>query len=251
MEVKIGPEIIRSYKRLSYTTWHALAEFIDNSIQSYRNNEERLKDFYSRTGEKLTVQIEYGHSNGGYLTIRDNAMGMSNNELENALRIGRPSDDRSGLSEFGMGLKTAACWFGNHWTVKTKRLGDAEGHRISFDVEQVADGNYDLDHHRFSESREEHYTEITITEMNEHIYGGAIKRVKTYLASMYRDLLTNDSFILSFNNDPLHWESPYDTGNIHYSEGKNASKALHLRSAGKKFTDGSQSLREAAEQMQD
>ena len=37
MEVYIGPEIVRSYKRLSYTVWHALAEFIDNSIQSHRS----------------------------------------------------------------------------------------------------------------------------------------------------------------------------------------------------------------------
>ena len=41
MDVVIGPEIIRSYKRLSYTPWHALAEFIDNSTQSFFDNRER------------------------------------------------------------------------------------------------------------------------------------------------------------------------------------------------------------------
>ena len=31
--------------------------------------------------------------------------------------------DRSGLSEFGMGMKSAACWFAPRWSVRTKALG--------------------------------------------------------------------------------------------------------------------------------
>ena len=37
-QLVLGLDVIRSYKRLSYTIWHAIAEFIDNSTQSYFNN---------------------------------------------------------------------------------------------------------------------------------------------------------------------------------------------------------------------
>ena len=77
MKVSIGPEIISSYKRLSYTAWHALAEFVDNSVQSYINNSKRLDRLSSKSRPPLTVRISYRQAGGGLLTIRDNAMGMS------------------------------------------------------------------------------------------------------------------------------------------------------------------------------
>ena len=39
----IGPNVILSYKRLDYKIWYALAEFIDNSTQSYISNRKVLE----------------------------------------------------------------------------------------------------------------------------------------------------------------------------------------------------------------
>ena len=214
MEVQIGPEIIRSYKRLSYAAWYALAEFIDNSIQSHSNNRVALDSAYSNAGQGLTVQMSYSRSDRGEIRIRDNAMGMSEEELTNALHIGQPPKDRSGLSEFGMGLKTSACWFGNEWTVRTKRLGDSTGHAILFDVERVASGDFDLHHSEFPSSAEEHFTEIAITDLNLQMYGRTIHFVKTFLRSMYRTYLGANSLVLTFNGEQLTWESPIE-GNLH------------------------------------
>ena len=96
MDVFIGPEIIRSYKRLSYTPWHALAEFIDNSTQSFFDNRERLTSFDSNDGPPLSIDISYSNSGPGSLRIRDNAMGMSEAELSSALHIGRPPKTGAG-----------------------------------------------------------------------------------------------------------------------------------------------------------
>lgn len=41
---QIGFDAITSYKRLAYTPWHAIAEFVDNSTQSYFNNREQLDE---------------------------------------------------------------------------------------------------------------------------------------------------------------------------------------------------------------
>ena len=41
-ELILGYDVVRSYKRLSYTPWHALAEFVDNSTQAYMDNSDEL-----------------------------------------------------------------------------------------------------------------------------------------------------------------------------------------------------------------
>ena len=215
MELQIGPEIIRSYKRLSYTAWHALAEFVDNSIQSYLNHREQLDISYRESGIGLRVEIHYSRANGGQLTVIDNAMGMSEDELENALRIGKAPLVTSGLSEFGMGLKTAACWFGDYWTVETKKLDEPTGNLIEFDVEKVAEGARDLGHSSFSSSEKEHYTKITISQLNQHYYGRTIERIKLFLGSMYRSYIGDGTLTLLYNNEPLTWVSPIDGNNIH------------------------------------
>ena len=221
MEVQIGPEIVRSYKRLSYTFWHGLAEFVDNSIQSYRNNREDLDEVYAAADERLTVQIIYLRTDGGRLVIRDNAMGMSVEELTRALSIGIPPPDTSGLSEFGMGMKTAACWFGEEWTVQTKRLGEETGQRITFNVEKVASREMDLNHQPVSSSVGEHFTEITITHLNHEIYGRTIQFMKNFLRSMYRTYIQSGELALFFNSEQLTWESPAK-GNVHNESGQDS-----------------------------
>ena len=220
MQLEIGTEIIRSYKRLSYSPWHALAEFVDNSIQSFLNNRPALEDSYGKSGTGLTVDIRYERANGGRLTIRDNAMGMSEAELSNALYIGKKPEIDSGLSEFGMGLKTAACWFGDQWAVRTKKLGDATAHTVHFDVEQVAGGDLELRHETSPEPANEHYTEIIITHLNQHYYGRSIQRIKLFLGSMYRTYTGNGLLRLLYNGEPLSWVSPIEGNNVHISNAK-------------------------------
>src|ERR1700733_11113196 len=106
MQLELGVEAIRSYKRLPYTPWHALAEFVDNSTQSYFNNRELLDTAFKADGRQLEISISYDRLTG-FLRIVDNAMGMSFTELEYALRIGQPPADTSGRSKYGLGLKMA------------------------------------------------------------------------------------------------------------------------------------------------
>ena len=43
MKLELGLDVLRWYKRLPYKPWHALAEFVDNSTQSYFNNKAALE----------------------------------------------------------------------------------------------------------------------------------------------------------------------------------------------------------------
>ena len=232
MEVYIGPEIVRSYKRLSYTVWHALAEFIDNSIQSYRAGRAASDAADTEPPEQLAVEITYRRARGGLLTIRDNAIGMSEEELANALRIGQPPQDRSGLSEFGLGMKTAACWFGDRWTVSTKGAGSEIGRKITFDVEEVASHRLDLQEEEFEAPAEQHFTEITITNLHHEFQGGQINQIKTYLRSMYRTYIESGDLVLTFNRDRLAWRSPRE-GNTHTEGGRESFERFAFEINGK------------------
>src|SRR4051812_33692596 len=86
----IGPDAITSYRRLDYSPWHAIAEFVDNSTQSYFDNRETLdQQMKSEDDKVLTVSIVYD-AKAGLLRVVDNAIGMSLTDLEHALHVARP-----------------------------------------------------------------------------------------------------------------------------------------------------------------
>lgn len=58
-------------KFLEYETWFALAEFVDNAIASYLNNEKALKQLHGDDFQ-LEVIIEINDPENK-ITIRDNA----------------------------------------------------------------------------------------------------------------------------------------------------------------------------------
>ncbi|MCK5606762.1 ATP-binding protein, partial [Candidatus Pacearchaeota archaeon] len=124
IDIQPPVSVYATYRRLSYLPWYAIAEFVDNSTQNYYDFEEKLKKKYENEKVKnLRVEIEY-NKNLNSLSIRDNAHGMGWEELERAVKLNKPPKNHSGRCEFGMGLKTAACWFGRNWTIATTRLNE-------------------------------------------------------------------------------------------------------------------------------
>src|SRR5690349_3213348 len=168
MKLELGLDVIRSYKRMAYEPWTALGEFVDNSTQSYFNNRAALDKAFSAEGTKLTVGIVFEKDGSGLLRITDNAMGMSRDELEHAMHVGLPPSFRNGRSRYGLGMKQAACWFGNKWSITTKKLGETNEYNVSLNVEEAAKGNGDL-HEKVSTnlSPDLHYTRIEITDLNQ------------------------------------------------------------------------------------
>lgn len=53
LNIEIGLNAIASYRRMAYEIWYALAEYVDNSTQSYANNKEALDSRYEQEGEGL------------------------------------------------------------------------------------------------------------------------------------------------------------------------------------------------------
>jgi len=210
-QLRLGLEVIQSYKRLSYTPWHAIAEFVDNSTQSYFDNKDILDTEYDKNKELLEVSIVYDKDKEGLIRVADNAMGMSYSELERALHVGAKPPDCSGRSQYGMGLKTAACWLGNSWNIRTKRLGDTVEYKVEVDVEMVASGQNTLPQYDSKNRPEEqHYTVVEITGLNRVFHGRTIGKIRDFLSSMYRQDLRSKLLILRWNGTQLTWEDSDD-----------------------------------------
>ena len=76
INIEIGLNAIASYRRMNYEIWYALAEFVDNSTQSYANHKAALEEVYNREGEGLEVRITYERTGvEPMFRIVDNAIG--------------------------------------------------------------------------------------------------------------------------------------------------------------------------------
>jgi hypothetical protein len=209
VNVVIGPETVRSYKRLAYELWWAIAEFIDNSTQSYSNNLQAIKETEGENDSELAVNIAYDRERG-VLRISDNAMGMSLSEIVRAVKIGSPPSDATGRHEFGMGMKTAACWLGDSWTLRTTKLGDSHEYSIEFDVERVASGDTDLRLRTTDADPKAHYTILEISSMHQKIGGRLLGRLRENLRSIYRFDTRTGQVKIWWGDEELSYDNSLD-----------------------------------------
>lgn len=206
LQLSLGLDVIRSYKRLAYTPWHALAEFVDNSTQSYFDNEDILLPLLQAQDERLDVSIVYDRQEQS-LRITDNAMGMSLEDLERALRVGLPSANPTGRSQYGMGLKTAACWYGDRWSIRTKKLGEEVERRVTIDVESVASGHPDIqpeEQQGFEPNL--HYTVLEVSQLHRKMQGRTLGKISQFLRSMYRQDIRQGILKLWWQGEELKWD---------------------------------------------
>jgi hypothetical protein len=208
LSLQLGLETIESYKRLSYTPWHALAEFVDNSTQSFFNNREAVERALAEAHEEFRVDVVYDRDNLR-IRIHDTAMGMNRDELAYALRVGARPAIQTGRSKFGMGLKTAACWLGNTWSVRTKKLGETVEYEVTIDVATIAGGDNALPTEaRPGKRPEDHYTIVEIWNLNRPLHGRTLGKIKDFLRSMYRIDLTEGTLDLRWQHEKLDWQFP-------------------------------------------
>jgi len=135
-EVSIDPplEIYGSFQRFNYKVWTAIAEFVDNSIQSFRDHRETLQKEFSQTVVSVNVQFD---SDSGSVCIDDDAAGIPLTEFSRAFRVAIPPRDTTGMNEFGMGMKCAAFWFTDKWNVETRYIKETVVRNISLDLEKI------------------------------------------------------------------------------------------------------------------
>jgi hypothetical protein len=206
--IEIRPEVtmLSVLRHLNYKAWFAIAEFIDNALQSYLANREVLEALHGGNF-RLEVDVRIDTSGPGLISITDNAAGISAADFPRAFRAAQVPTDRTGLSEFGMGMKSAACWFSEKWSVRTKAVGETLERTIHFDIRHIVDNKIESLN---TESRDvsnppAHYTVVTLRGLHHVPQGRTLGKIKDHLASIYRVFLRNGLMTLRLNGDPLNY----------------------------------------------
>jgi hypothetical protein len=200
IEIKFGYENFANYRRLAYKWWYALAEFVDNSTQSFLDNEAVLTQALREEQERLKVIIA---TDKDFIRISDNALGMDQTDLSKAMMVGVPPDNATGRCRYGLGMKTAACWIGNRWRIVTTKLGVPLEFTIEIDVEDIARGNLRPPVRTREVAAAQHYTSIEITAHNRPLRGRTISKVKEYLGSIYRLDIASGMLLLRYDDVDL------------------------------------------------
>lgn len=121
--VPFAPNLVESMRSLGYSFKTAIADLIDNSIGA---------------GAKR-IDLTMLPNNNPYLIILDNGHGMTNSELELALKFGskNPLDERNeeDLGRFGLGMKSASLSQCRKLTVASKKNGELSCY--SWDIDYI------------------------------------------------------------------------------------------------------------------
>ncbi len=186
LELNIRPEVgmYSAFARLNYKPWYALAEYVDNSLQSHIQRKQELIDLHGKWPD-LVINIEIDTDS---ILIEDNAGGISAKDLPRALRPARPPPDNSGLSEFGLGMKAASSWFAHSWSLRTTSIGESIERTISMNIERiVGEGITSIKPTTRAVLAEEHYTVLTLSPLRRSWDGGrTLGKIRSHLESMYR-----------------------------------------------------------------
>lgn len=214
VSIEVGTKMLARYADFSNTPSHTLAEFVDNAIQSYKNNADRLKLLDPDYLLKVTIDIQWTQtennrdSRASVITITDNAAGLDEIHFRKAFMSAETPEDNTGLNEFGMGMKTAAGWLGESWTLRTSALGENVERRYLFNLNEVLEKQLkELPFYVESKGTNEHYTIITISDPTKNVPAfRSLAKIKTELASIYRKLLRENEIELVVCGEKLQFE---------------------------------------------
>lgn len=205
-ELNIQPQagVIGVFSRLNYKPWYAIAEFVDNSTQSFYSHQKELKE-NGITDVIITINYD---SDNDILSITDSAYGMEFDDFARAVKIDSPPENKNGRNEFGMGLKTAASWFGNVWSVKSTAFGSKNQYYTEINIPHMRKHNVNfVEIHKTTVDSQMHGTTIVIREVTKKIGSARTKnKITELLKSMYRRDLNNGLVQIIYDGEPLYFD---------------------------------------------
>lgn len=188
-------------KNLNASVLGIFCEFIDNSIQSYREKKEVLKTI--DPNYKLRIVIDY---DGNEISIEDNAGGIDEENFKRALKPANRPNNTEGLNEFGLGMKYAAVWISNEWELISSAIGEAQERRVLFDYDKVIKNNLKtLPFEKKEANPNSHFTKVLLRKLeNKHVEPWQRQYLIKHLKSIYRNFLRgNNDFFNDFKEDNI------------------------------------------------
>jgi len=214
VSIALQPKVYNTFRALNNTVANTLGEYVDNAVQSYLNNKNRLLAVEPSYKLEIKITVDWTERT---ITITDNAAGISVNDYEKAFQPAYVPLDKTGLNEFGMGMKTASVWLADNWCVYSKALGESVERSIEFDLHKIiSEDKEELIVKEIPKPPNEHYTKIVLYSLsNKAPTPSQMDKIKRHLSSYYRKFIRNNEVEIFVNGEQLSYpdyeilEAPY------------------------------------------
>jgi hypothetical protein len=189
---------------MNYKPWFALGEMVDNSIQSYFKNRDELRKIHG-PNYRLQIDISFSQGSNPMIVVEDNAGGISAVDAIRAFTPAAPPTDKSGISQFGIGMKSSATWYSHYYVISSSALGEKISRTVTFDIEKIiAEEIEDLDIATESKDPDSHGTRIVMSKLHQGIpTGGTLGKIRSYLASIYREFIKSGEIVMTVGDEKL------------------------------------------------
>ena len=193
-------------KNLNSSVLGIFCEFIDNSLQSFKEKKDEILKY----DNNYQLKIEIDYLDGKEIIIRDNAGGINHKNFMRALKPANKPDDTSGYNEFGLGMKYAAVWISNEWELKSTAIGENLERSVLFDYDKVVNGNIkNLPFVEKYAGLDKHYTEVRLRKLeSKHVSNWQWEYLRRKIAYIYRNFIRSESLFYS------NWKEDYVEFNV-------------------------------------
>lgn len=207
-QVQPGNSMLRLLKDFPNKWWFVIAEFIDNSISSFDRDIRLRPSSGSGKNEvsdhKLVITIDFSES---AVTVRDNAGGISRDDLTTALQLGRIPEDFDHLNRFGVGMKTAAFWIGSRVEVRTKVASEMVRREVVLDLDEIDEFQAWVPIVEYEQPTSSHFTEIVVSKLyHNRPHGRSLGKIRSYAESIYRRFLQRGDIEIRIDGQRLKFE---------------------------------------------
>ena len=209
VHIRPGVGMYSLFPHMNYKPWFALGEMVDNSIQSYFRNRDALRKIH---GPSFKLQIDVSFSQGGnpMIVVEDNAGGISAKDAVRAFTPASPPSDKTGISQFGIGMKSSATWYSHYYVISSSALGEDISRTVTFDIERIISEEIeDLFIETQPKDPNTHGTRIVMSKLHQGIpTGGTLGKIRSYLASIYREFIKSGEIVMTVGDEKLNHFSP-------------------------------------------
>ena len=208
VSIKIQTGVYGQFRNLKNNYWFALGEYVDNAVQSFETNKQRLRKANNGKYQfEVRINIDWEEN---FIKIYDNAAGIDSKNFQRAFEPANIPIDNTGLHEFGMGMKTASIWFSDLWSVRTAALDEGYERFVEFDLKKVMkEEKEELKVKNSNKSKDIHFTELVLHNLSSNAPSSMqMDKIRRHLASIYRKHILKGDMKLFINDEELKYEEP-------------------------------------------
>jgi hypothetical protein len=189
--VNVSPDMAmyNLLKSQGYDTSYALAEYIDNAIHAW----QQVKGASS----PLSVTIKfYSHNykvskKRNSIEIIDTGPGIARNQIESAFKPAKLPASK-GLSEFGIGMKTASVWFADEWELSTRPNNDTKQYHFKFNLGELLESGADTVNVKEELNNGKNGTTILLHNLRRPIDNNKYEEICADICELYQRFTSGD-----------------------------------------------------------